>query len=54
VLRVIRQVALDFDRKPHDILLEGVNLALAHYGKLSISEITGSAGATSPRDNVTT
>lgn len=58
VLRVIRQVALDFDRKPHDILLEGVNLALAHYAQPSISEITGGAAPrrrvmTSPRHHVT-
>jgi hypothetical protein len=41
VQRAIKQMALDLDRKPHDLLIEGVNLMLAHYGRGSIAEIDG-------------
>lgn len=32
-LREIRTIALQFDVKPHDLLIEGVNLMLAKYGR---------------------
>jgi len=39
VYRLIKQMALDFERRPHDLLLEGVDLLLARYGK-SIAAVT--------------
>ena len=39
VLKAIRQIALDLDRRPHDLLVEGVDLMLAKYGRPSIAEI---------------
>ena len=41
VLREIKKIALEYDRKPHDILLEGVNLVLTRYGRPSISDLEG-------------
>ena len=40
VLRELRAIALEFDRKPHDILIEGVNAALARYGRRSVEELS--------------
>jgi hypothetical protein len=40
VLRELRAIALEYDRKPHDILIEGVNAALAHYGRPSVEELS--------------
>src|SRR3954451_11626043 len=31
--KFIKQTALDFDRKPHDLLIEGVEMLLAKHGK---------------------
>jgi hypothetical protein len=31
--RFIKQTALDHDRKAHDVLMEGIELVLARYGK---------------------
>jgi hypothetical protein len=39
VYRLIKQMALDFERRPHDLLLEGIDLLLARYGK-SIAAVT--------------
>ena len=39
VLRELKRIALEFDRKPHDVLIEGVNLVLAKYGRPSIAEL---------------
>lgn len=39
VYRLIKQMALDFERRPHDLLLEGIDLLLARYGK-SIASVT--------------
>jgi hypothetical protein len=39
VYRLIKQMALDYERRPHDLLVEGVELLLARYGK-SIAELT--------------
>jgi hypothetical protein len=41
VLRELKLIAIQFDRKPHDILLEGVDLVLAKYGRPSISDLEG-------------
>ncbi len=48
VQKAIKAIALEYDRKPHDIYLEAVNLVLARYGRPPIDEIT------SPRDRVKT
>ena len=40
VLRELKAIALEYDRKPHDILIEGVNAALAHYGRPSVEELS--------------
>ena len=40
VLRELKAIALEFDRKPHDILIEGVNAALARYGRPSVEELS--------------
>jgi len=39
-LREIRGIALQFDRKPHDLLIEGINLMLAHYGRASVETLS--------------
>src|SRR3954447_6554041 len=31
--KFIKQTALDFDKKPHDLLIEGVEMVLAKHGK---------------------
>ena len=41
VLREIKRIAVDFDRKPHDVLIEAINLVLAKYGRPSIAELEG-------------
>lgn len=39
VLREIRQTALDLGLKPHDLLIEGVNLMLREHGRPSIDDL---------------
>jgi histidinol-phosphate/aromatic aminotransferase/cobyric acid decarboxylase-like protein len=41
VRKVIKEIALHYDRKPHDLYLEGIDMMLAHYGRDSIKKITG-------------
>ena len=41
VQRMIRRIAADLDRKPHDVLLEAINDVLIKYGKPSIADIDG-------------
>ena len=41
VQREIKRIAIDYDRKPHDLLIEAVNLMLAKYGRPCIAEIDG-------------
>ena len=41
VQRVIREIALVYDLRPHDIYLEGIDLVLKRYGRPSIAEIAG-------------
>src|SRR5215204_5454873 len=38
--KFIKQTALDFDRKPHDLLIEGIEMVLAKYGK-SLKDFQG-------------
>ncbi len=40
VQRVIKEIALQYDCKPHDLYLQGINLMLAHYGRPSIEDIS--------------
>jgi hypothetical protein len=42
VVREIKRLALDIDRRPHDLLIEGVNLMLRKHGRPSIEEINAS------------
>ncbi len=35
------RTAAELDVKPHDLMLEGINMVLHKYGKTSIKEITG-------------
>jgi hypothetical protein len=39
VQRVIKEIALAYDRKPHDLYIEGINLMLRSYGKGTVDEI---------------
>lgn len=39
VQRMIRRIAADLDRKPHDVLLEAVDDVLKKYGKPGIAEL---------------
>jgi hypothetical protein len=39
VVRELKRIALEFDRKPHDILIEAVNDVLAKYGRPSIADL---------------
>ena len=38
--KFIKQVALDFDKKPHNLLIEGVEMVLAKHGK-SLKDFQG-------------
>jgi hypothetical protein len=38
---MIRRIAADVDKKPHDVLLEAVNDVLIKYGKPGMAEIDG-------------
>ena len=40
VQRVIKEVALQYDRKPHDLYLEAIDLMLTHYGRASIKDLS--------------
>jgi len=39
VQRVIKEIALQYDRKAHDLYLEGINLMLAQYGRPPIEDL---------------
>lgn len=41
VKRALRRTAAELDVKPHDLMLEGINMVLHKYGKTSIKEIDG-------------
>ena len=40
VQRVIKEVALHYDKKPHDLYLEAIDLMLTHYGRASIKDLS--------------
>lgn len=39
VKRAIHQIGLDFGRKPHDLIMQGIDLMLAEYGKPPAKEL---------------
>lgn len=39
VRRAIREIAFQFDKKPHDLYLEGIDLMLTKYGKPTSGEL---------------
>jgi hypothetical protein len=40
VQRVIKEVALQYDKKPHDLYLEAIDLMLIQYGRASIKDLS--------------
>lgn len=42
--RKIREIAVTGDRKPHDVIMEGVDLVLAKYGFPSLAEFKKGRG----------
>jgi hypothetical protein len=40
VRKAIREIAFQYDIKPHDLYVEGIDLMLAKYGKASTSELS--------------
>ena len=41
VLREIKRLAIDSDRKPHDLYIEALDLLLRKYGRPSVAELSG-------------
>lgn len=39
VRRAIKEIAFQYDRKPHDLYIEGIDLMLAKYGKPTSQEL---------------
>jgi len=39
VRRAIKEIAFQYDRKPHDLYMEGIDLMLAKYGKPTSGEL---------------
>jgi hypothetical protein len=40
VIRRLKEIALTYDCKPHDLLLEGVDMMLEKYGQPSVAEMS--------------
>ena len=40
VLLEVRKIAVDYDRKPHDLPIEAVNMMLAKYGRPSVDALS--------------
>ena len=40
VRRAIKEIAFTYDKKPHDLFIEGINLMLAKYGKAGSQELS--------------
>jgi hypothetical protein len=38
VQRVIKEIALAYDRKPHDLYIEAINMMLRSYGKGTVAD----------------
>jgi hypothetical protein len=39
VQRALKEIALEYDRKPHDILIEAVDMVLQRYGRPAVAEL---------------
>ena len=39
VQRALKEIALEYDRKPHDILIEAVDMVLQRYGRPTVAEM---------------
>lgn len=39
VRRAIREIAFQYDRKPHDLYMEGIDMMLAKYGKAGHADL---------------
>ena len=42
VQRALKEIALEYDRKPHDILIEAVDMVLQRYGRPTVAELPDS------------
>ena len=40
VQRALKEIALEYDRKVHDVLLEAVDMVLQRYGRPTVAELT--------------
>src|SRR5262245_1476173 len=40
VVRELKRLALDYDRKPHDLWIEALDLLLTKYGRPSVAELS--------------
>jgi hypothetical protein len=49
VQKVIKEIALAYDRKPHDLYIDAINMLLRSYGKGTVADI-----APPERDDVVT
>jgi len=38
--KALKEIALEYDRKSHDILIEAVNLVLQRYGRPTVAELS--------------
>jgi hypothetical protein len=50
VQRALKEIAFEYDRRTHEVLLEAVDMVLQRYGRPTIAELS----ETSPRDDVAT
>jgi hypothetical protein len=41
VRRAIQEIAFQYDKKPHDLYLEGIDLMLRQYGKPTTADLAG-------------
>jgi hypothetical protein len=41
VRRAIQEIAFQYDKKPHDLYIEGIDLMLRQYGKPTSAELAG-------------
>jgi hypothetical protein len=41
VRRAIQEIAFQYDKKPHDLYLEGIDMMLASYGKPNSASLSG-------------
>jgi len=47
VQRELKRLALDFDRKPHDLYVEALDLLLTKYGRPTVAELSAKDDVTS-------